>query len=101
MTTKEMIIELELAKIDLISKVEAFNKKAAILGIEPIPYGGNSSTTSTDVKTVDGKVFNHYDGALKYLEGLGWKKVGSYELTLGTDVASINLHEGGWIIKVQ
>ena len=44
----EKKIEMEMEKIDLVAKVEAFNKKAAMLGIDPIVIGANVTVSKTE-----------------------------------------------------
>ena len=55
MTEKKM--ELEMQRIDLVAAVEAFNKKAALLGIDPIVIGAAVETKETSA-TVEEKESN-------------------------------------------
>ena len=97
----ELTLALQMEKIDLLAKIEAFNKKASMVGVEPI--GGISrDVADTDASRVDGKVFDHLSCAEKYLEKVGWEHVSPHhhEYMKGAYIAKVepNPTGHGWII---
>ena len=101
----ELKIQMEMERVDLLAKIEAFNKKAEIVGVDPISgVSGNvnSITAVTDASRVEGKVFNHHSYAEEYLQKMGWERVSAYSDEFMKDrfIATVksNPNGNGWII---
>ena len=60
-------ITMEMERIDLMSTIEAFNKKAELLGIEQIPLVG----TVNPFDDIERKEFSHLCEAREYIERMG------------------------------
>lgn len=104
---EQIKLSLQMERVDLLAKIEAFNKKASMVGIEPIGISGNvnSITAATDASRVEGKVFNHLSYAEVYLQKMGWERVNAYsdEFMKGDYIAKVNLNPNGsgWMIQTM
>ena len=75
----ELRLSMEMEKIDLVSKIEAFNKKASLVGVEPINISGDGNDSAdTNSSQVGGKVFQRLSHAEEYLQKMGWERVTAY-----------------------
>lgn len=102
----EMRLALEMERIDLISKIEAFNNKAQLLEIDPIVVGSTESPTgepTTQNKSVDGLKFQTAASAEKYLEKSGWEILSSRhnEYIKGDRICNIYYKNGYWRLNEQ
>ena len=97
---EQIKLAMELEKINLMTQIEAFNKKAEIVGIEKIPMSGE--TGDSDASQVEGKVFQHSTDAETYLGRMGWVRVSRYsdEWMKAHFVATVKINPtgNGWVI---
>ena len=101
----ELKLQMEMERVDLLAKIEAFNKKAEIVGIEPIGSIGNVNSDTTDPSQLEGKVFAYLRYAEEYLEKMGWERVSAHadEFMKGCYIAKANPNPNGrgWTIKTM
>ena len=100
----ELKLSMEMEKIDLVAKIEAFNKKAVLIGVEPIRIT-NGNDLDDSASQVEGKTFNHISDAKRYLEKMGWESVSTHseEFMKSHFIATVqsNPKGYGWIIQVM
>ena len=100
-------INLEMERIDILSAVEAFNKKAKLVGAESIVVGTPSTTTNMTAaekisKLINGKCFAYASSARNYLKDLGFDQVGRCDSMFSFEniFATIVYEDGNYKIDI-
>ena len=75
-TMENLKLALNMERVDLLSKIEAFNKKAEMLGIEKIPL--SSTSVIDDASDINGKAFPHKSDAEEFLKYRGFETLTAY-----------------------
>ena len=87
--------ELVAQRNQLIDEIVAFNKQADIYRIEPIPLS-SKELSKPEQEDFYEKSFSSLTDLRRYLQKLGFKKIGTRTYSNGRTVASIDFDEVAW-----
>ena len=93
MTELQMTLEME--RINLVTAIEAFNKKAEILGIKPIVIGVDKTPVTIETIKVNkneclfNKEFLRISDAVRFLKNMGCSELPNYYFIKDKDIIKI------------